>query len=152
MIKLVAFDWNGTLLADTRLAAAGDTFALKPYTKKVITLRKLQEHFTIPIIDYLAAIGLEKNKYRHLYKKINTDFNNYYEARVSNCRTRGGVRESLKLLKGRNIEAIIYSNHVRTYINRQLKRLKLENHFKIVLGRQDHDSSHMHSRGQTTKA
>lgn len=151
MIRLVAFDWNGTLLADTKLAAAADHHALKKFSIGKIGRAVMQRHFTVPIINYLTALGLSKKDFQLHHREINKTFNHYYEARVSRCRTRGGVRASLKFLKIKNIRTIIYSNHVKSYIIRQLKRLNIEKYFAAVLAREDHDISHMHNRGKEQK-
>ncbi len=151
MIKLGAFDWNGTLLADTKLAAAADRHALKEFSIGKISRAVMQRHFTVPIINYLTSLGLSKKDFRLHHQEINKTFNHYYEARVSRCRTRGGVRASLKFLKTKNIQSIIYSNHVKSYIIRQLARLNIEKYFAMVLAREDHDISHMHNRGKEQK-
>ena len=151
MIKLVAFDWNGTLIADAWLASASDNYALKPFIKKAVTLQKMRGFFTIPILDYLAALGMNKKEYLNHHEKINRRFNKYYEARVNRCRTRSGTKDALQFLKQNKIAAIIYSNHVTTYIHRQLKRLSLEKYFDVVLARAENDRSHMHSRGKQQK-
>jgi len=43
MIKLVSFDWNGTILADTYAVLESDNEVLKALGKKPITLKKLQK-------------------------------------------------------------------------------------------------------------
>ncbi len=151
MIKLVAFDWNGTLIADTKLAVAGDNYAVKPYLRRKITLKLLQAHFQIPIIHYLMALGMDRQAYLNHSIEINGRFNKHYEARVSNCRTRAGVRVCLQYLAENNIKTVIYSNHVTNYIIKQLKRLKIEKYFDVVLAREDDDHSHLHSRGKAEK-
>ena len=151
MIKLVAFDWNGTLLADSRLAAAADGHALTPYTKKPVTLKQMQSHFTIPVINYFISLGLDQKTFKKDYKKINAYFNSYYEARVSGCRTRSGVRDSLNFISENKISTIIYSNHVTNYIITQIERLKIQKYFKTILARGEGDQSHMHSRGKEQK-
>lgn len=150
-IKLVAFDWNGTLIADAWLAAASDNHAVGPHLKRKITLKDMRKHFAIPIINYLIALGMDKKTFSKYNKKINKAFNEYYEARVSRCRTRTGSRDCLKSLWASGIKAVIYSNHVTSYIIKQLKRLDIEKYFAIVLARSDKDRSHMHSRGKQQK-
>lgn len=151
MIKLIAFDWNGTLLADTRLAAEADNYAIGSYIKQPVTIKIMREHFHVPIINYIIALGIDKKIYADDGKKINQRFNKYYEARVNRIRTRSGVRSSLKFLADNKIQAVIYSNHVTSYVIKKLKRLKIENYFQAVLARPDDDYSHMHQRGKAQK-
>lgn len=151
MIKLVAFDWNGTLIADAKLAVTADNYALRPFIKKPISLQKFRDHFMIPILGYLSALGMSRNKYLYHSEEINRRFNQYYEARVDRCRTRGGVKAALKFLKQNKITSIIYSNHVTIFIDRQLKRLGLKKYFDAVIARAEDDRSHMHTRGKQQK-
>ena len=61
MIKLIAFDWNGTLIADTQIIVKADNFILKKFSVKAITVQKFRESFHIPVINYWKNIGLSEN-------------------------------------------------------------------------------------------
>lgn len=147
-IKLIAFDWNGTLIADAQLASDCDNHALRPYIKHLVSLNDMRRHFSVPVVNYLTALGMDKNFAIKHHKEINNAFNKYYEARVGRCRTRAGTKDALKFLEDIGIKTMIYSNHVTSYITRQLKRLDIEKYFDAVLARGDTDQSHMHSRGK----
>ncbi len=62
MIKLVAFDWNGTLLADAVVCWKIDNDIFKHLEKPAISFRKYQETFDIPISKMFLAHGFSEKE------------------------------------------------------------------------------------------
>lgn len=149
MIKLIAFDWNGTLLADTVCSWEGSSEQLKVCGKKPMSLLKFKQTFAFPYIECLIHNGVEKKFILKNSAKISKTFFDFYEQRAAKCRTRGGVREVLAWLKRQNIKSIIYSNHTLTGIEAQLKRLDIKNHIQAVLAHTDLEGGlHNKNKGQ----
>jgi phosphoglycolate phosphatase-like HAD superfamily hydrolase len=151
MIKLVAFDWNGTLLADTWAAAKADNSVLATFGHKTISLQQYRKTFDIPIIKYWTDNGFDKNDFINNAKSINEIFNLHYEPLADRCRTRGGSKEVLLWLKKQKIDCVIYSNHTTHNIHRQLVRLRIDQCIPKILAREPHDRSHMHERYKAHK-
>ena len=152
MIKLIAFDWNGTLLADAFTIEAADNKILKFYGLPKINMRRFRETFDIPISKYWIALGFGKKHFELHAEEINRMFCEFYEPLANKCRTRSGAREILKYLNNQKIKAIIFSNHTTPDIKRQLKRLRIEDYFHSVIARENNkDSSHMYKRGKDLK-
>jgi len=150
MIKLVAFDWNGTLLADTEACWEGANAEFKAAGAKPISLLRYRQTFTIPYIECLVKNGVKRKHVLANSKKISDAFHNFYEPRAARCRTRGGVREVLAWLKKNRIQSMIYSNHTIVGIESQLKRLKIGHHMDVVLANGAKEGS-LHSRGKGQK-
>jgi phosphoglycolate phosphatase-like HAD superfamily hydrolase len=150
MIKLVAFDWNGTLLADTICCWEGSAMELKVCGRKPMSLLKFRQTFTIPYIECLVANGADRKFVLKNSKKISKAFHDFYEPRASKCRTRGGVRKALAWLKGHKIKSMIYSNHTVVGIEAQLKRLKIRCHMDVVLAHEDMDGA-LHTKNKSQK-
>ena len=70
MIKLVAFDWNGTLLADTKPVVDADNVVLKKLGLKPITVSQFRNAFTIPLIEYYANLGIDEKMYLKNKEKL----------------------------------------------------------------------------------
>ena len=70
MIKLVAFDWNGTILDETVAAVKAECKVLRHYGHKDTNLREFRDTFTIPIKNYWMAMGLDPNFFRENHKEI----------------------------------------------------------------------------------
>lgn len=132
MIKLVVFDWNGTLLADTRACYDADRFAIMKMGGRPLTLSHFRRLW-FPNNDYLIRSGV-KRKYIEdnpdLWGKL---FHPFYEKRVKRARTRAGVRDLLSYLRKAGIESIILSNHVKERIDEQIIRLGIRDCFSAVL-------------------
>lgn len=146
MIKLVAFDWNGTLFADTNTMVKADNLVLKAFSLKQITLQKYRETFDIPVIKYWKAIGITDsflNKHMHAMEDL---FKLYYEPLADKTRTRAGARQVLKWLKSKKIRAIIYSNHTTPDIHKQLARLRIDKYITKILARTLDDNPPIHKR------
>ena len=137
MIKLVAFDWNGTLLADTNIWWRAASKQWEFLGGHPVPLKRLQETFTIPIINYFVVNGFKRKDILKNKNEIAAIFFKHYNPKEALAHTRGGSRQLLKWLKANNIESIIYSNHSVTDIHKQLKRLKLTNYIVDVIGRHE---------------
>ncbi|MBI4049781.1 MAG: HAD family hydrolase [Candidatus Doudnabacteria bacterium] len=151
MIKLVAFDWNGTIFADTNAVVRSETAILKYYGMKPTSVREFREYYDIPISKYWVNMRLNLNEYHREARKIEEIFVKAYEPQESLCRTRSGSREILNWLKKNKIPAIIFSNHTLPHIQKQLKRLGIFALFDAILARELGDISHMHQRSKDTK-
>src|SRR3989344_1765923 len=125
MIKLVAFDWNGTLFADTKAIVDADNVVLKKLGLPPITIKHFRNVFAIPLIEYYAACGIDRDYFLKNQETITKLFHEGYEERAKHVRTRSGTRTILNQLKRQNIPSIIFSNHTYDGINSQLRRLKM---------------------------
>lgn len=153
MIKLVAFDWNGTLLADTVACMIGDDAALISLGYKPIGIKKFRETFEVPLLNFYAKIGVDtKNIPKDKFKKSEDAFHKNYEKRAACARTRAGTRSLLDWLQKRNIPSVIFSNHIRDRIMEQLARLKIENYFQeVIANTNNHEIIFNRGKGERLK-
>lgn len=146
-IKLIAFDWNGTLLSDTVAAWQAGNETFKMYKMKPISLSEFRKTFSIPISKLWTAHGGDKK----VLTKQALEYHPLYEQRAKHSRTRAGSKETLNWLKKQGIKKVIYSNHISSEIRKQLERLKINKYFPQILARSANDFSHVHSRGKEDK-
>ncbi|MFA6394114.1 MAG: HAD hydrolase-like protein [Patescibacteria group bacterium] len=151
MIKLVAFDWNGTLFADTQAILKAMNIIARSYGFKKISLLQYQKTFEIPISNFWVVNGFTKKSFEKEGENVQKIFIDSYEPLADECRTRSGTKEVLKELKKQKIQAIIYSNHTRLDIHRQVSRLKIDGHLLRILAREYGDHSHLHGRSKEKK-
>lgn len=146
-IKLVAFDWNGTIISDARAAHSANSKTLEKLGYQPITFLQYQQHFQIPIRNFWISLGYKPDffdKHAALFQKV---FLEVYERLENKLRTRSGLRESLSWLRKSGVDAIVFSNHPEKHIDRQLKRFGLTQYFSTILGRPSLNS-HMHARNK----
>ncbi len=150
-IKLIAFDWNGTLLSDAQTAVNAENIALKQLGLKSITLNKFRQCFDIPIIQYWKNVGMDENFFKSHMHEIEKIYLDIYEPMAKKTRTRAGVKNILDWLNKEHINRIIYSNHVTAFIDHQLYRLKIKKYFHTIIARNTKDDTLLHNRGKGEK-
>jgi phosphoglycolate phosphatase-like HAD superfamily hydrolase len=137
MKKLVVFDWNGTLLADTVPAWKAANVCLGVYGTAPITLKQFRETFHFPVIHFYKLNGCNVDDVLARKDEAYAAYHQSYESLAANCRLRGGAREVLQWLMDHNFDRTILSNHVTHKITPHLKRLKIDHYFGHVCGNDD---------------
>ncbi len=141
MIKLVAFDWNGTLLADTQTVVDCTNEQLKVFGNKKIDINIYRETFEIPVNKFFQNLGLNPKIIEKNYQKSGDIFHREYEIRVQKLRTRSGSKQLLSWLKSIKIKSVIVSNHATHRIKEQTARLKISGSLDAILANDNtHDS------------
>ena len=150
MIRLVVFDWNGTLLSDTNGCLDADNHVIKFFGGNPVDLKKYRATVTIPSIDFYSRHGCKRSSLIRQSKKLGEIFHSFYEARAKKCRSRKGVKKLLEWLHKNKIHSIILSNHTANGIVFQLKRLKLGRFIECILANDKLDTS-MRKRNKAEK-
>jgi phosphoglycolate phosphatase-like HAD superfamily hydrolase len=130
--KLIVFDWNGTLLSDTRASWLAGNECLKFYGAQPMTLREYREHFTFPIIHFYKKYGLSVDDILAKKEESNAVFHNAYDSLAANARTRSGARQLLNWLQAEGTTSIILSNYVTEKIENHVQRLGLQGYFAHI--------------------
>ncbi|HUQ84831.1 MAG TPA: HAD hydrolase-like protein [Candidatus Limnocylindrales bacterium] len=141
MIKLVSFDWNGTLFADTTALVKGVNVILKLFNHKPVTIQEYRNHFDVPVRRTYIGVGLSESQVDNNSKLIAETYHPIYEASAAKSRTRANSKKLLRWLEKEKISSIIFSNHIEDKIIMQLKRLKIERYFSTVLANYHIESS-----------
>lgn len=151
MIKLVAFDWNGTMIADTQACLHADNKVLAHFNLEQITYRRMCETFDIPISKFWTNLGYELSFFEKNASTIGKVFLEHYNEGVRNVRTRVGLNPLLSWLTETNINSVIFSNHIKEDIESHLARLKIQKHIQAVLARHNGDTTQLHKRSKEQK-
>ncbi len=138
MIKLIVFDWNGTLLADTLASVESANQVLKKLGRdEPLSVKQYRETITLPIVEFYASHGFDRGYLKKSSVLIQETFHGHYARRAAKTRTRKGARKTLSWLKANGIESIILSNHLVTAINLRLENFRLAHLFSEVLANSD---------------
>lgn len=148
MIKLVAFDWNGTIFADTFAIYESNNESFKLLNIKPISFKTFQKYYDVPIKKFFMALGASEEDLDKKSSQIANAFHSQYELRVAKVRSRAYAKNLLDYLSKNNITAVIFSNHIIEPIKKQLRRLKLDGYFSGIIA-----NSHLESalRGRSKK-
>lgn len=133
MIKLVAFDWNGTLFADTYAIYQSNEENFKQLNIKPISFRAFQKYFDVPVKKFYLALGVPEAEIDKKASQIANTFHTNYEIRAAKVRSRAYAKELLRYLAKNKIRSVIFSNHILEPIQKQLKRLRLDKYLSHVL-------------------
>lgn len=146
--KLFVFDWNGTILADTRPSWRAGNECLKFYGAPPISLQRHRETFTFPIIPFYECNGVSAETVLARRDEGNEIFQKFYGCYAANARTRTNARDLLKHLNAKGVECIILSNYLTDKIHEHLERLKIDHYFSHVSA---HDCGGLTILENTTK-
>lgn len=142
-IKLVVFDWNGTLFADhLAVLEAANASEVPLLGLPPVTLEQLRDTYEVPIINAYEKLGVPPEVFRAKSAEISPIFHKCYEPLAARVRTRPGTRVTLQRLQKHGIRCIILSNHTLEGIYFQLARLKLEPFFVDVLANGNTNAAH----------
>lgn len=141
MKKLIVFDWNGTLLADTEACRFADNKVLKQFGGKTVGMKEYRDTVIIPSIKFYVHHGCSEEELRKKSQQRAELFHATYEARAAQCRTRRGARKLLQWIHLHAISAVILSNHTVQGIEAQLQRLGIAAFFTGVLANTILDSA-----------
>lgn len=130
--KLIVFDWNGTVLSDTRASWLAGNECLKFYGAEPMSLKTYRDIFTFPILHFYKKYGLSVDDVLAKKEESNEVFQSAYESLAANARTRRGARSLLSWIKQQGMTSIILSNYVTEKIESHVKRLQLEEYFSYV--------------------
>ena len=121
MIKLVAFDWNGTILSDTAACLEAVNEVLKLCNVAPATLNSYRDTFDVPVTKTYLGLGVSEEQIKRNSAKLVNTFHTNYEIRASRVRSRSFAKKLLGWLSENNIEAIIFSNHIDNQLKCSLK-------------------------------
>ena len=131
MTRLVIWDFNGTILADSQLCVDAGNNVIKNYGGTPLRRRQYSEKFEFPALEFCYRQGA--NRERLTAELYRSGFYSYYASKVSRCRTRQGARDVLTWLKRRGVSSVILSNHLVDDIAAQLERLDLAEYVERIL-------------------
>ena len=135
MIKLVAFDWNGTLLDDIDGGTMAESATRLHFGFKETNIEEIRDHFIIPIKQYWVNAGLSPEFFDSRAEEIEAVYMQHYEPEEAKVNLRDGAKDALTWLNNNSIESIIFSNHIVSHIEIQNERLGIKHLINQILAR-----------------
>lgn len=144
MIKLVAFDWNGTLFNDTQAQFKGFNAALRFFKRKPISFKRFRQTYEVPFVKmwktnggHLSEMAMQNQVY----------FESYNESQ-NTIKLKKNAKKLLISLKKKKIITVIFSNHPSKLVARELRQQKIQHLIAKVLGRPEGDNTHILKRSK----
>jgi len=143
--KLIVFDWNGTILADTLPALEASNICLEFFGRPPISLARFHETFDFPVIHFYTRNGCSVDEIIARQDESNILFQSNYERLAANTRTRSGARALLQTLNDAGAHCMVLSNYRTEKIAHHVHRLKLEPYFRHICANHCDGTSILHS-------
>lgn len=130
--KHVIWDWNGTILDDSKLCAEIINNILAKRNLPPITLEEYRQKFTFPVIDYYKAVGLDVSG--NNFEIMSHEFIDDYESNKLNCNLFPGAKELLEHFKKHNITQSVLSAYSQHTLEEVINHFGLSNYFIKLVG------------------
>lgn len=147
-IKLIVWDWNGTLFDDTAaLVEAINHSAVRIFNIPEMTVAQYQDIYEVPISRVYAKVGISKEAFDEASPVRSQAFLREYEPRALNAPLRDGAKAVLDFFAKAGVEQIILSNHTTEGIYQQLARFDITKYIGEVLANDAHE--YVHKQGKS---
>ena len=135
--KITAYiDFNGTILNDSRLVCESFDFAFKHFGRSC-SFSTFQEKYEWPIETFFLNMGFSQNEAKIHRGTIWEYFHEAYTPFEKKVGLREGVKATLKALRARDGDVVVWSNHTLDSIKQQCDRLGLTPYVDRYLANKD---------------
>ncbi|MFK4790305.1 HAD family hydrolase [Microbacterium sp. ZW T5_56] len=129
-VRVVCWDWNGTLLDDVDRCLRAMNHVLKAYDRQPITdTEAYRASFGFPLADFYARHGITAAQFREaadLYLRV-------LDSSARTARLHPDARETMRLLRERGVRQVLASATLTDLLNEQLRPFDLADQFETVL-------------------
>ncbi len=134
-VKLLIWDWNGTILDDAALCLELENELLRERGMQEITREWYLAHFSFPICRYYEMMGYTFET--ESFESVSEIFMERYRRRYADCPLREGVIDVLRTAKARGIRQTLLSLTQQDDLLEQANRLGATQYFSEILGQVD---------------
>ncbi len=131
-IKHVLWDWNGTLLNDTRLVWDIGNVQLRQHGLKQLGFEEFQVTFTHPVRDFYVKMGYDLS--RLSFSDLAEAFHTFYTSRTHEIALHHDVLPCLKRLKQQGFTQSVLSAYPHDRLLSVLKKFEVLEHLTEALG------------------
>ncbi len=139
MIKdksLVIWDWNGTLLNDTRVCIVSINHMLTRRGMPPLDDTRYRELFTFPVQDYYIDLGFDFTK--ESFEKLSVEFIQHYRKLQVGASLHDNAPELLQSFRNAGIGQVILSAMERSTLIGDISARGIAGFFDEILGVDDH--------------
>ncbi|MBN1755764.1 HAD family hydrolase [bacterium] len=135
-IRLVIWDWNGTLLDDMKACLQAINPMLQKRGMPSLTRDHYRQIFTFPVINYYIALGFDFQK--EPFSEIAVEYiDEYYRALLHSPLRRGALNMVDRIFK-LGIEQVVISAMEQAMLHKLISKNGLKTYFREVVGLSDH--------------
>lgn len=131
----IIWDWNGTILDDTRLCVAIANEMLARRRLPTLSLTQYRAAFRFPVRDYYLRVGFDLTA--EPFEDLCTEFITAYEQMIHECGLQDGARAMLEHIKSNASPQSILSAYEKERLAEIITRHELDHFFDQVIGVDD---------------
>ncbi|MEG1524759.1 MAG: HAD family hydrolase [Clostridia bacterium] len=132
-LKLMIWDWNGTLLDDTELCySIANLMRMERNMEPLLQVDSYREMFGFPVIDYYRRMGYTFET--ESYEDISVEFVNRYADMIHTCLLQPHVQETLAEIQRRGIVQVLLSATGADRLAGQVEQFGLAGYFDEIIG------------------
>ena len=131
-VKLVVWDFNGTIVDDVELCYEIETKMLQERHMQTYTLEQYRDTFCFPVIEYYYKMGYTFEE--ESYEDISVEFNQLYDEGFPSLKVMDDFIETIESFQENGMENVIISASRQDKLLEQCHQLGISSYFKKILG------------------
>ena len=134
--KTIFWDWNGTLLNDTRICIDAINIMLRDRQKDEISMDTYRDIFTFPVRDYYVKAGFNFDE--EPFETPALEFIDHYDALIRNATLFEDASSSLEILQERGYMQMILSAMEQDFLSETVAMHSIGHFFSKISGIDNH--------------
>ena len=139
MLKLIIWDWNGTLLNDVDYCVAVMNKVLEKYKLNSIDVDFYRKVFTFPVEKYYQKLGFDFSV--NSFQKVGLEFIDIYNKDIASCTLYRNAIETLSAISSLAIKQVIISAREHDSLLKDIESQDIAHYFDSVVGISDNYAS-----------
>ena len=131
-VKLVVWDFNGTIVDDVELCYEIETKMLQERHMQTYTLEQYRDTFCFPVIEYYYKMGYTFEE--ESYEDISVEFNQLYDEGFPSLKVMDDFIETIESFQENGMENVIISASRQDKLLEQCQQLGISSYFTKILG------------------
>lgn len=140
-VRLILWDWNGTLLNDVDACVDAMNQMLAKRSMDFLSIEKYQNIFTFPVQNYYKALGFDFNK--DSFEDLSIEYIQLYKDLSLKSPLQEGATELLEYFKEKDYKQVIISASEQKALEKQVEERNITKYFDTIIGL---DNIHAHSK------
>jgi phosphoglycolate phosphatase len=128
----VIWDWNGTLLNDSKIGSAAEAELFKRYGIPAQTHEERLKNFCMPIEKYYEKLGFDFTRVN--YTKISDEWLSIYESLVQEAPLFEGIWDLLDELRAAGKRQFVLSAAPEDHLHQMLNKHSISHFFEAIYG------------------
>jgi len=135
-MKVVIWDWNGTLLNDIAIGIEAMNILLRRRNLPLLTEEYYKQVFTFPVKDYYASIGFDFDA--EPFEKPAIEYMDEYFKLLPQATLYDGTKQLLCWISKQNVKQIIMSAMEQEALEKSVDHLEITDCFEEICGCSNH--------------